>query len=152
MNINKKVLADPLSELQLPNFSRLGINHHSSTSLSYPDGVFVYRYIICDQETRRLFDGNANMAAGVAVGDALSYRFAKVIWKMNPMTKKLAPTQNKVFTDEAAIEAAMDKFRKYKPVNDVDEEKFNHYLETIPQTIKHGYKCISELVGNNHVV
>ena len=71
---------------------------------------------------------------------------------MNPMTKKLAPTQNKVFTDEAAIEAAMDKFRKYKPVNDVDEEKFNHYLETIPQTIKHGYKCISELVGNNHVV
>ena len=152
MNINKKVLADPLSELQLPNFSRLGINHHSSTSLSYPDGVFVYRYIICDQETRRLFDGNANMAAGVAVGDALSYRFAKVIWKMNPMTKKLAPTQNKVFTDEAAIEAVMDKFRKYKPVNDVDEEKFNHYLETIPQTIKHGYKCISELVGNNQVV
>ena len=108
--------------------------------------MFVYRYIICDQETRRLFDGNANMAAGVAVADALSYRFAKVIWKMNPMTKKLAPTQNKVFTDEAAIEAAMDKFRKYKPVNDVDEEKFNHYLETIPQTIKHGYKCISELV------
>ena len=67
---NKKVLADPLSEASLPNFARLGINHHSSTSLSYPDGVFVYRYIICDQETRRMFEGNANMAAGVACGDA----------------------------------------------------------------------------------
>ena len=149
---NKKVLADPLSEASLPNFARLGINHHSSTSLSYPDGVFVYRYIICDQETRRLFDGNANMAAGVACGDALSYRFAKVIWKMNPLTKKLAPVQNKVFTDEEAISAAMEKFRKYTPVDQTDEEKFNHYLETIPQTIKHGFKCINELAGNNHVV
>ena len=152
MNKNTKVLADPLSEASLPNFARLGINHHSSTSLSYPDGVFVYRYIICDQETRRMFEGNANMAAGVACGDALSYRFAKVIWKMNPLTKKLAPVQNKVFTDEEAISSAMEKFRKYNPVNQTDEEKFNHYLETIPQTIKHGFKCINELVGNNHVV
>ena len=93
MILNKK-LDDPLSELSLPNFARLGINHHSSTSLNYPDGIFVFRYIICTQEDRRKFDGNANMAAGVAVGDALSYIFAKTIWKMNPLTKKLAPVKN----------------------------------------------------------
>ena len=124
MNINSKILADPLEELALPNFSRLGINHHSSTSLSYPQGVFVYRYIICTQEERRNFDGNANMAAGVAVGNALNYRFAKVIWKLNPLTKKLAPTENKVFTDQEAIDKAMEKYRAYIPVDDTDREKF----------------------------
>ena len=91
MNINSKLLSDPLSELPLPNcFARLGINHHSSTSLGYPEGVYVWRYIKCSQEDRRKFDGNANMAAGVAVGNALSYIFANTIWKMNPLTKKLA--------------------------------------------------------------
>ena len=127
MNINKKVLADPLSELALPNFSRLGINHHSSTSLSYPDGVFVFRYIICTQEQRRAFDGNANMAAGVCTGDALSYIFAKTIWKMNPLTKKLAPVKNEFLTDEESIDKAMEKYRKYKPVEQTDREKFEHY-------------------------
>ena len=152
MNNNTKVLADPLSELTLPNFSRLGINHHSSTSLSYPQGIFVYRYIICTQEERRAFDGNANMAAGVAVGNALNYRFAKVIWKLNPLTKKLAPTENKVFTDQEAIDKAMEKYRSYKPVDEVDQEKFEHYLETIPQTIKQGFKCFAELCGSHHIV
>jgi len=151
MNINTK-LADPLNETALPNFSRLGINHHSSTSLGYPDGIFAFRYIICTQEDRRKFDGNANMAAGVAVGDALSYRFAKTIWKMNPLTKKLAPVENKIYTDEEAIDKAMNKYRKYQPVDQTDREKFEHYLETIPQTIRHGFKVLSELCGNKHIV
>ena len=70
MNINTKKLEDPLKELTLPNFSRLGINHHSPTSSTYPDGIFLYRYVYCDQAKRRMFEGNANMAAGVAVNDA----------------------------------------------------------------------------------
>ena len=152
MNINTKQLADPLNESALPNFSRLGINHHSSTSLNYPDGVFAFRYIICTQEDRRKFDGNSNMASGVCVGDALSYRYAKVIWKMNPITKKLAPTENKVFTDDEAIDKAMTKFRKYQPVNDLDREKFDHYLEEVPQTIRQGFKVFNELCGNHHIV
>ena len=149
---NKIKLDDPLNEATLPNFSRLGINHHSSTSLQYPDGIFAFRYIICSQEDRRKFDGNANMAAGVAVGNALNYRFAKVIWKMNPITKKLAPTENKIFTDQEAIDKAMEKYRGYKPVDGTDQEKFEHYLETIPQTIRQGFKCFVELCGNHHIV
>ena len=152
MNINIKQLADPLKELALPNFSRLGINHHSSTSLQYPEGIFAFRYIACTDADRRNFDGNANMAAGVAVGNALGYRFAKVIWKMNPITKKLAPQENKVFTDEEAIAKAMDKFRKYKPVSELDQEKFDHYSSEVPATIRNGFKVFADLCGNHHIV
>ena len=152
MNINTKVLSDPLSELSLPNFSRLGINHHSSTSLNYPDGVFAFRYIICTQEDRRKFDGNANMAAGVAVGDALSYIFAKTIWKMNPLTKKLAPVKNEFLTDEEAIDKAKMKYLKYQPVDDTDREKFEHYITTIPQTIREGIKVLRPLCGDKHII
>ena len=56
MNINTKKLDDPLKELTLPNFSRLGINHHSPTSSTYPDGIFLYRYVYCDQAKRRMFE------------------------------------------------------------------------------------------------
>jgi hypothetical protein len=149
---NEKKLDDPLNESSLPNFSRLGINHHSPTSLNYPDGIFAFRYIVCSQDDRRKFEGNANMVSGVCVGDALSYRYAKVIWKMNPITKKLAPTENKVFTDDQAIDKAMEKLRKYQPVNDLDQEKLDHYLEEVPQTIRQGFNVFANLCGNHHVV
>jgi len=152
MNNNIKVLEDPLSELSLPNFARLGINHHSSTSLNYPDGVFAFRYIICTQEDRRKFDGNANMAAGIAVGDALSYIFAKTIWKMNPLTKKLAPVKNEFLTDDEAIDKAKIKYLKYQPVDDTDREKFEHYITTIPQTIREGIKVLRPLCGDKHII
>jgi len=152
MNINFNKLEDPLNDAALPNFARLGINHHSSTSLQYPDGIFVFRYIICSQEDRRKFDGNANMAAGVAVGDALSYIFAKTIWKMNPTTKKLAPVKNEFLTDEQAIDKAMNKYRKYNPVDQTDTEKFEHYLTTIPPTIRQGIKILRPLCANHHIV
>ena len=103
----------------------------------------MFRYIVCTQQDRRKFDGNANMAAGVAVGNALSYIFAKTIWKMNPLTKKLAPVKNEFLTDEEAIDKAKTKYLKYQPVDDTDREKFEHYLETIPQTIQQGFKCFS---------
>ena len=83
MNINTKKLDDPLNEITLPNFSRLGINHHSPTQASMADGIYLFRYIICSQEERRLFEGNANMAAGVAVNDALQWHYSNDIWKFN---------------------------------------------------------------------
>ena len=150
---NKNKLDDPLNELALPNFAAaLKINHHSVTSLSYPDGIYTFRYIFCDQNDRHNFDGNANMAAGVAVGNALGYRFGKIIWKLNPLTKKLAPAENPITTEAEAIDKAMTKFRSYVPVNETDRDKFDHYLETIPQAIKHGFKILNELCGNHHVV
>ena len=74
-----------------PYFAKsLSLTHHSVTSLHYPDGIYAFRYIFCRQEDRRNFESNSNMMGGVAVGDALSYRYANTIWKMNPLTKKLA--------------------------------------------------------------
>jgi len=145
MNKLDKKLDDPLNELTLPNFSRLGINHHSPTSASYPDGIFLYRYLFCDQEKRRLFEGNANMAAGVAVNDALQWHYADNIWKFNPLTKKLQPQKNEKLSQEAAIQKALAKFCEYNPVNDKDRDKFEKYKETIPQTIRQGFLACEKL-------
>ena len=70
--ITKNKISDPLEDLQLDSFKKLNellkINHHSPTSSSMPLGIYVYRYLLCTQEERRDFEGNANMAAGVVVG------------------------------------------------------------------------------------
>mgnify|MGYP003144414909 CR=1 FL=1 len=145
MNKNIKKLDDPLNEITLPNFSRLGINHHSPTQASMADGIYLFRYIMCTQEERRNFEGNANMAAGIAVNDALQWHYAKDIWKYNPLTKKLQPQKNEKLTQEAAIQKALDKFSDYIPVSDKDRDKFNHYKETIPQTIRNGFLACEQL-------
>ena len=145
MNTNIKKLEDPLKELTLPNFSRLGINHHSPTSSTYPDGIFLYRYLYCDQAKRRLFEGNANMMAGVVVNDALQYHYSDNIWKYNPLTKKLQPQKNEKLTKEVAIQKALDKFCEYEPVNDKDRDKFEKYKETIPLTIRQGFLACDQL-------
>ena len=145
ININEKKLDDPLNEITLPNFSRLGINHHSPTQASMTDGIYLFRYIICDQETRRLFEGNSNMAAGVCTGEALANHYSDDIWKFNPSTKKLQPQKNEKLTQEVAIQKALDKFSDYNPVSDVDRDKFEHYKETIPQTIRQGFLACETL-------
>lgn len=144
----KNKISDPLNELTLPNFSRLGINHHSPTQASMNDGIYLFRYIVCTQEERRLFEGNANMMAGVVTGDALQDHYSDKIWRFNPLTKKLQPQDNKKITKEAAIQKAMDKFSSYIPVSDLDREKFDHYKESIPQTIRQGYLAF-ESIGIN---
>ena len=73
-------LKDPLAEVGLPNICNLlNWNHHSATQTTYPDGPFAFRYLICDQKTRRMFEGNANMAAGVAVNNAIQYFKCRVL-------------------------------------------------------------------------
>jgi len=89
---NTKKLSDPLEEKILsPVFKNLNYNHHSPTSSEMEDGPFIYQKLFLTQEQRRLLDGNANMAAGVAVNDGLQFHYADTIWKMNPLTKKLQP-------------------------------------------------------------
>ena len=145
MNINTKKLNDPLNEITLPNFSRLGINHHSPTQASMTDGIYLFRYIICDQETRRLFEGNSNMAAGVCTGEALANHYSDDIWKFNPSTKKLQPQKNEKLTQEVAIQKALAKFSEYIPVSEKDRDKFDHYKETIPATIRNGFLACEQL-------
>ena len=141
-----KKLADPLEEKILPGiFKNLNYNHHSPTSLDMLDGPFVYQKIILTQEQRRMLEGNANMAAGVAVNDALQWHYSNTIWKMNPLTKKLQPQENEKLSQEAAIQKALEKFKEYNPVNEKDREKFHHYQETIPQTIRQGFLACEKI-------
>ena len=146
MNINTKKLDDPLEEKILPGiFKNLNYNHHSPTSLDMLDGPFVFQKIFLTQEQRRLLEGNANMAAGVAVNDALQDHYSNTIWRMNPNTKKLQPQLNKKLSQEAAIQKALEKFKEYNPVNEKDRDKFEKYQETIPQTIRQGFLACEKI-------
>ena len=125
--ILKTKLIDPLEELKLDGFQKLNellkINHHSPTSSSMPLGIYAFRYLFCTQEQRREFEGNANMAAGVAVNDAVQWHYSTDIWSFNPNQRKLAPHKNTKLSKDEAIAKALDKFNEYVPVNEKDREK-----------------------------
>ena len=147
--ILKTKLIDPLEELKLDGFQKLNellkINHHSPTSSSMPEGIYAFRYLFSTQEQRREFEGNSNMAAGVATNDAIQWHYSHDIWSFNPNQKKLAPHKNTKLSKDEAIAKAMDKFMEYIPVNDKDREKKEHFLETIPQTIQQGFLAFEKI-------
>ena len=92
---DKKEFSDPLSETGIPDIcQKFNWNHHSPSQGAYPDGNFAYRYWFVPQEVRRQFEGNANMAAGVAIGSSIQYHLADKIFKLNPNTRKLSPVVN----------------------------------------------------------
>ena len=147
--IKQPQIIDPLETLQQDGFKKLNellkINHHSPTSSSMPLGIYAFRYLFSTQEQRREFEGNANMAAGVAVNDAIQWHYSHDIWSFNPNKRKLAPHKNTKLSKEEAVAKAMEKFMEYVPVNDKDREKKEHFLETIPQTIQQGFIAFEKL-------
>ena len=149
MILKTNKIIDPLETLQQDGFEKLNellkINHHSPTSSSMPEGIYAFRYLFSTQEQRREFEGNANMAAGVAVNDAIQWHYSHDIWSFNPNQRKLAPHKNTKLSKEEAIAKAMDKFMEYVPVNDKDREKKEHFQETIPQTIRQGFIAFEKL-------
>ena len=151
--ILKNKISDPLEDLQQDGFKKLNellkINHHSPTSSGMPLGIYVYRYLLCTQEERRDFEGNANMAAGVVVGDAMQDHYSNKIWSFHPLQKKLSPRDHNKLSKDEAIAKALEKFKEYISVNDKDQEKKDHYLETIPQTIQQGFLALDSLGINN---
>lgn len=158
--ISENKILDPLAETQniLPAFaSKLKLTHHSPTQILIPDGPYIFKYVICDQATRRLFEGNAQMAAGVAVNNALQWHYSDIIWKLNS-ANKLQATNNIKLKKDFATRQALTEFKEYKPVNDKDQAKKDHYLNTIPSTIENAFQAIGKLgkaepvVCENHVV
>lgn len=149
MILKTNKIIDPLETLQQDGFEKLNellkINHHSPTSSSMPEGIYAFRYLFSTQEQRREFEGNANMAAGVAVNDAIQFHYSTDIWSFNPNQRKLAPHKNTKLSKEEAIAKAMEKFMEYVPVNDKDREKKEHFQETIPQTIRQGFIAFEKL-------
>jgi len=151
--ILKNKISDPLEDLKQDGFKKLNsllkINHHSPTSSSMPLGIYVYRYLLCTQEERREFEGNANMMAGVVTGDAMQDHYSNKIWSFHPLQKKLSPRDHNKLSKDEAIAKALEKFKEYVPCNDKDQEKKDHYLETIPQTCHQGFLALDSLGINN---
>ena len=151
--IKQTQIIDPLETLQQDGFTKLNellkINHHSPTSSSMPLGIYAFRYLFSTQEQRREFEGNANMAAGVAVNDAMQWHYSNDIWSFNPNQRKLAPHKNTKLSKDEAIAKAMEKFNEYVPVNDKDQAKKDHFQETIPQTCRQGFLAFDKLGTQN---
>ena len=147
--IKQTKIIDPLETLQQDGFQKLNellkINHHSPTSSSMPLGIYAFRYLFSTQEQRREFEGNANMAAGVAVNDAVQFHYSHDIWSFNPNQRKLAPHKNIKLSKDEATAKALEKFMEYVPVNEKDRAKKERYQETIPQTIQQGYLAFEKL-------
>ena len=151
--LSKNKISDPLEDLKQDGFKKLNsllkINHHSPTSSSMPLGIYVYRYLLCTQEERREFEGNANMMAGVCTGDALADHYSNKIWSFHPLQKKLSPRDHNKLSKDEAISKALEKFKTYQPVNEKDQEKKDRYLEDLPLTIQQGFIALDSLGVNN---
>ena len=157
--IKQTQIIDPLKELllsgneNLTSFEKLNellkINHHSPTSSSMPLGIYAFRYLLSTQEQRREFEGNANMAAGVATNDAMQWHYSNDIWSFHPGQRKLAPSKNVKVSKDEAIAKAMEKFNEYVPVNEKDRAKKEHFQETIPQTCRQGFLAFDKLGTQN---
>ena len=151
--IKQTQIIDPLDGLQQDGFKKLNellkVNHHSPTSSSMPLGIYAFRYLLSTQEQRREFEGNANMAAGVAVNDAMQFHYSNDIWSFHPGQRKLAPSKNVKLSKDEAIARAMEKFNEYVPVNEKDRAKKEHYQETIPQTCRQGFLAFDKLGTQN---
>tara|TARA_B100000029_G_scaffold231530_1_gene228941 strand:+ start:4437 stop:5516 length:1080 start_codon:yes stop_codon:yes gene_type:complete len=147
MLLNNKILSDPLSEKTLPLFAqKLSISHFSPTQFALPDSAWLFKYIYLTQEQRRLLlKSNSAMEAGKRVGDALQRHLAEKIYKLNPLTKKVAPTTNEKISLDNAIQEQLEIFKDYNPVDDKDSDKKQKYLEEVPEIIRHAFNGLKEL-------
>jgi hypothetical protein len=141
---------DPLqAELNktLPLFARkLKINHGSPTQFAIPDSAWLFKYVVMDQKMRReLLPSNSAMEAGKVVGDVLQRIYADTIYRLNPNTKKIAPSTNEKLTLDAALQEEIEKFKEYEATDDKDSDKKIRYLEEIPEVISHAHSGLKQL-------
>ena len=147
MELNNEILQDPLKEKTLPLFAeKLKISHFSPTQFALPDSAWLFKYVWMDQKMRReLLDSNSAMEAGKRVGEVLQRIHAETIYKLNPLTKKVAPTTNEKISLENAIEEQIEIFKEYQPVDDKDSDKKIKYLEEVPQIVNNANTGLTEL-------
>ncbi len=147
MLLNDKILEDPLQEKTLPLFAqKLNINHYSPTQFSIPDAAWLFNYVYLTQEQRRtLLKSNSAMEAGKRVGEALQKTYADTIYKINKLTKKVAPTTNEKISLDNAIQEQVEIFKEYEPANDKDSDKKIKYIEECPEVIRNANAGLTEL-------
>jgi hypothetical protein len=143
---NTKKIEDPLKDLTANIFDLLKHYHGSPSQSHEPDGFWFYKRFYCSQEERNLFEGNASMAAGIAVNDAVQWYYCTEIYKWNVNLKKFTAVKLPKITKEAAAAKAIEKFKEYKPVSELDQAKYEHYLSTsLPETIQQAFLALDEL-------
>lgn len=149
MKLNK-VLVDPLHEKNvLPKFAHtLSLTHWSPTSLGMADGIFTFKYLALSKEEKNRLPANSQMKAGIACGQATQNVLADVLWKINS-ARKILPTKHIKVTKEVALQNAIEKFKQYQPNDEKDQRKKDHYLETIPQTVKQIFLALENLTGDS---
>ena len=147
MLLNDKILQDPLEEKVLPLFAqKLNINHYSPTQFSIADAAWFFQYCVLTQEQRRtLLKSNSAMEAGKRVGDALQRTHADTIYKINKLTKKVAPTTNEKLSLDNAIQEQVEIFKEYEPADDKDADKKIKYIEECPEVIRNANAGLTEL-------
>ena len=147
MKLNK-VLSDPLHEKNvLPKFcNTISLTHWSPTSLGMADGPFIFKYLELSKEEKNRLPANSQMKAGIACGQATQNVLADVLWKMN-LARKILPTKHTKLTKDAGLQKAIEKFKEYRAIDDKDQTKKDHYLETIPQTVKQIFLALEKLTG-----
>jgi len=145
--LKQKTLQDPLKEKVLPLFAqKLKISHFSPTQFTLPDAAWLFKYVVLTQEQRRqLLNSNSAMEAGKRVGDALQRHLADIIYKLNPLTKKVAPTTNEKITLDNSIQEQLEIYKNYNPVDDKDSDKKQKYLEEVPEIIRNAFAGLNSL-------
>lgn len=154
MKLNDKIktneLPDALAEAlnkTLPLFAKkLKINHGSPTQFAIPDAAWLFKYVVMDQKMRReLLPSNAAMEAGKRVGGVLQKIYADTIYDTHPVTKKIAPRDNKKVSIEVALQEELELFKEYEATDEKDSDKKIKYLEEIPEVITHANSGLKEL-------
>ena len=85
------------------------------------------------------------MEAGKRVGDALQRTHADTIYKINKLTKKVAPTTNEKLSLDNAIQEQIEIFKEYEPADDKDADKKIKYIEECPEVIRNANAGLTEL-------
>ena len=144
-----KKIEDPLKEKNvLPLFAqKLSINHFSASQFSKPDGAWLIEHCFLTQPQRRdLLLKNAQMMAGVRIGDAIQKCIADTIWKLNS-AKKIAPAKNDKLTRDVALQEQLEKFKEYEPRDEKDQTKHIRYIEDFPLVVQAGFQALEEIGG-----
>jgi len=144
------VLQDPLEkdlEKTLPLFAqKLKINHYSPTQFVIPDGAWLFKYVFMDQKMRRnLLPSNAAMESGKIVGNVLMKMYADTVFKLNPVTHKIAPQKNEKLTKDLALQEEIEFLKDYTPFDEKDSDKKQKYLEEIPEVINNALSGLTKL-------
>ncbi len=154
MKLNDKIktneLPDALAEAlnkTLPLFAKkLKINHGSPTQFAIPDAAWLFKYVFMDQKMRReLLPSNSAMEAGKRVGNVLQKIYADTVYDAHPVTKKVAPRDNKKVSIEVALQEELELFKEYEATDEKDSDKKIKYLEEIPEVITHAHSGLKEL-------